>query len=75
MDLDFSDNFIIKGKISIKDLEIVYKGDLDKEACKKMLLDEKIKLRELQERLYADSGRCLLVLLQALDAAGKDSLT
>ncbi|OWK98241.1 polyphosphate--nucleotide phosphotransferase [Kaistella haifensis DSM 19056] len=74
MDLDFSDNFIIKGKISIKDLETKYKGDLDKEAGKKMLLDEKIKLRELQERLYADSGKSLLVVLQAMDAAGKDSL-
>ena len=74
MDLDFSDNFIIKGKISIKDLETEYKGDLDKEAGKKMLLDEKIKLRELQERLYADSGKSLLVVLQAMDAAGKDSL-
>ena len=39
-----------------------------------MLLDEKIKLRELQERLYADSGKSLLVVLQAMDAAGKDSL-
>lgn len=74
MDLDFSDNFIIKGKISIKDLETEYKGDLDKEAGEKMLLDEKIKLRELQERLYADSGKSLLVVLQAMDAAGKDSL-
>ena len=57
MDLDFSDNFIAKGKISIKELATKYKGDLDKEAGKKMLLDEKIKLRELQERLYADSGK------------------
>ena len=74
MDLDFSDNFIIKGKISIKDLETEYHGDLDKEAGEKMLLTEKIKLRELQERLYADSGKSLLVVLQAMDAAGKDSL-
>lgn len=74
MDLDFSDNFIAKGKISIKELDTKYKGDLDKEAAKKMLLDEKIKLRELQERLYADSGKSLLVVLQAMDAAGKDSL-
>lgn len=74
MDLDFSDNFIAKGKISIKELATKYKGDLDKAAGKKMLLDEKIKLRELQERLYADSGKSLLVVLQAMDAAGKDSL-
>lgn len=74
MDLDFSDNFIVKGKFSIKDFETEYKGNLDKEAGEKMLLAEKIKLRELQERLYADSGKSLLVVLQAMDGAGKDSL-
>ena len=74
MDLDFSDNFIAKGKISIKELDTKYKGDLDKEAAKKVLLNEKIKLRKLQERLFADSGKSLLVVLQAMDAAGKDSL-
>ena len=74
MDLDFRDNFIVKGKISIKDTKTEYKSKLTKEAGKKMLLDEKMKLRELQERLYADSGKSLLVVLQAMDAAGKDSL-
>ena len=57
MDLDFRDNFIVKGKISIKDTKTEYKSKLTKEAGKKMLLDEKMKLRELQERLYADSGK------------------
>lgn len=74
MDLDFSDNFFVKGKFSIKDSETEYKGNLDKETGEKMLLNEKIKLRELQERLYADSGKSLLVVLQAMDGAGKDSL-
>ncbi|MBV2166330.1 MAG: polyphosphate kinase 2 family protein [Kaistella sp.] len=74
MDLDFSDNFIVKGKFSIGDAETEYKSKLDKKDGKQMLLDEKIKLRELQERLYADSGKSLLVVLQAMDAAGKDSL-
>ena len=74
MDLDFRDNFIVKGKFSIKDTETEYKSKLTKEDGKKMLSDEKIKLRELQERLYADSGKSLLVVLQAMDAAGKDSL-
>lgn len=74
MDLDFSDNFIVKGNFSIKDSETEYKGNLDKQTGEKMLLNEKIKLRELQERLYADSGKSLLVVLQAMDGAGKDSL-
>lgn len=74
MDLDFRDNFIVKGKFSIKDTKTEYKSKLTKEDGKQILVDEKIKLRELQERLYADSGKSLLVVLQAMDAAGKDSL-
>ncbi|MGZ5273193.1 MAG: PPK2 family polyphosphate kinase [Kaistella sp.] len=74
MDLDFSDNFIIKGKFSISNTETEYKSKLEKEYGEQMLLNEKIKLRELQERLYADSGKSLLIVLQAMDAAGKDSL-
>jgi PPK2 family polyphosphate:nucleotide phosphotransferase len=74
MDLDFSDNFIVKGKFSINDTETEYKSKLEKEDGEQMLVDEKVKLRELQERLYADSGQSLLVVLQAMDAAGKDSL-
>ena len=74
MDLDFSDNFIVKGKFSISNTETEYKSKLEKEYGEQMLLNEKIKLRELQERLYADSGKSLLIVLQAMDAAGKDSL-
>ena len=35
---------------------------------------EKEKLRLLQEKLYADGSQSLLIILQAMDAAGKDSL-
>lgn len=74
MDLDFSDNFIVKGKLSLKNTDTSYKGKLTKEEGKTMLLNEKTKLRELQEKLYADGSQSLLVVLQAMDAAGKDSL-
>ena len=74
MDLDFSDNFIVKGKFSIGDAKTEFKSNLEKEEGEQMLRKEKIKLRKLQERLYADSGKSLLVVLQAMDAAGKDSL-
>ena len=74
MDLDFSDNFIVKGKFSISNTETEYKSKLEKEYGEQILLNEKVKLRELQERLYADSGKSLLIVLQAMDAAGKDSL-
>ncbi|QOR73634.1 polyphosphate kinase 2 family protein [Cruoricaptor ignavus] len=74
MDLDFTDDFLVKDKFSIKDWSTKYRGNLDKSAGKKMLAEEKEKLYDLQERLYADGSQALLIVLQAMDAAGKDSL-
>ena len=74
MDTNFSDDFQIKGKFSIKKTSTAYKGKLTKEEGEQLLIAEKEKLRELQERLYADGSLSLLVILQAMDAAGKDSL-
>ena len=74
MDLNFGDNYIVNGKFSIKNAETEYQGKLTKEEGKKMLEDEKNKLRELQEKMYADGSKSLLIVLQAMDAAGKDSL-
>lgn len=74
MDLDFSDNFIVKGKFSIDDFPTEYEGKLTKKGGKEMLAAEKGKLHELQERLYSDGSKSILVVLQAMDAAGKDSL-
>jgi PPK2 family polyphosphate:nucleotide phosphotransferase len=45
---------------------------LDKDAAAKRREADLDRLDELQERLYAESRRALLVVLQALDAAGKD---
>ncbi|MBB6372497.1 polyphosphate kinase 2 family protein [Chryseobacterium shigense] len=74
MDTNFSDDFLIKGKFSIKKTSTEYKGKLTKEEGEQLLSAEKEKLRELQEKLYADGSKSLLVVLQAMDAAGKDSL-
>ena len=74
MDLDFSDNFIVKGQFSIDDFPTEYEGKLTKKAGKEMLAAEKEKLYELQERLYSAGSKSVLVVLQAMDAAGKDSL-
>jgi PPK2 family polyphosphate:nucleotide phosphotransferase len=71
---NFSDDFQIKGKFSIKKASTEYKGKLTKEEGTQILIQEKEKLRELQEKLYADGSKSLLVVLQAMDAAGKDSL-
>lgn len=74
MNTDFSNDFLIKGKFSIKKAATEYKGKLTKEEGAELLVREKEKLRELQERLYSDGSQSLLVVLQAMDAAGKDSM-
>ncbi|KPE49878.1 polyphosphate kinase 2 family protein [Chryseobacterium indologenes] len=74
MDINFSDDFQVNGKFSIQKASTAYKGKLTKEEGELLLIKEKEKLRELQEKLYADGSQSLLVVLQAMDAAGKDSL-
>ncbi|MBL3548264.1 MULTISPECIES: polyphosphate kinase 2 family protein [Chryseobacterium] len=74
MDTNFSDDFQVNGKFSIKKTSTAYKGKLTKEEGAQLLIKEKEKLRELQEKLYADGSQSLLVILQAMDAAGKDSM-
>ena len=48
--------------------------DLDKGEAKAMLADDIKRLAELQERLYAHDQWSVLVVLQAMDAAGKDGV-
>lgn len=48
--------------------------DIMKEEGLELLQKEKEKLHNLQEKLYADGSKSLLIVLQAMDAAGKDSL-
>lgn len=51
-----------------------YKGKkLNKEKGKELLAKRIEELAELQNRFYADGRRSLLIILQAMDAAGKDS--
>ena len=46
---------------------------LDKDSVKAMLADGVQRLADLQERLYAQHRWAVLIVLQAMDAAGKDS--
>jgi PPK2 family polyphosphate:nucleotide phosphotransferase len=50
-----------------------YEGKLSKEEGLEMLTGLIGKLQKLQALLYADGSQALLVVLQAMDAAGKDS--
>src|ERR1044071_9600577 len=47
---------------------------VDKKEAKAMLADGIAQLSELQERLYADGGWSVLIVLQAMDAGVKDSI-
>jgi PPK2 family polyphosphate:nucleotide phosphotransferase len=48
--------------------------DLDKDEAKAILAEDLDRLSGLQERLYADDRWALLIVLQAMDAAGKDGV-
>lgn len=76
MDYNFSDDFLIKenSKFDSKAQNTKYKGKINKDEAKQLLNIEKEKLYLLQEKLYADGSQSLLIILQGMDAAGKDSL-
>ena len=47
--------------------------DIDKSEAKELLASNMDKMRKLQERLYAEGKWAILIVLQAMDAGGKDS--
>jgi PPK2 family polyphosphate:nucleotide phosphotransferase len=49
-------------------------GNVDKDAAGAMLADDVKRLSDLQERLYANHRWAVLIVLQGMDAAGKDSV-
>jgi PPK2 family polyphosphate:nucleotide phosphotransferase len=71
---DIKEKFIVKSntKLHIKDCDPNYTaGFKSKDASK--LLDENIdKLKKLQYLLYAENKHSILIILQAMDAGGKD---
>ncbi|AQX08268.1 polyphosphate kinase 2 family protein [Elizabethkingia ursingii] len=73
MSKDFKD-FIAEDKFSIKKTSTRYEGKMTKDEGIALLDEEKKKLHKLQEKLYADGSKSLLIIIQAMDAAGKDSL-
>jgi PPK2 family polyphosphate:nucleotide phosphotransferase len=53
--------------------ETSFRGEIEKSSSDDLLSSLKQQLSELQEILYADNKRSLLIIFQAMDAAGKDS--
>ena len=59
-------------KIILKDIDTRAPKDLDKEKTKKQTAKMLEELDELQNLLYAESKHSLLVVIQGMDASGKD---
>lgn len=68
--------FRISGQdIKIEDLDSILISDQKDDQIKKDLYDNQVpKLRDLHEKLFAQGKYGILVVLQALDAAGKDEI-
>ena len=61
------------GKFHLKSLKTNEKGGLDKAEGEKILEANRQRLSDFQERLYAQGRWSVLVILQGMDASGKDS--
>ncbi|MBN2303164.1 MAG: polyphosphate kinase 2 family protein [Anaerolineae bacterium] len=59
--------------VNLKDYDPDYTGEYDdKDAAEDQLKDNRDRLRELQQVLYAEHKHALLIVLQGMDASGKD---
>ena len=70
------DKFLVPegAKISLKDFDTDYTGEaLDKKTAGEILEDGRKRLAEIQDKLYAHDRYRILIIFQAMDAAGKDS--
>ncbi|MEG2337204.1 MAG: polyphosphate kinase 2 family protein [Bacteroidales bacterium] len=60
-------------KIKLSEYKTNYTGQFkDKQDATDLLQNSIMEMRELQEKLYADGRYSLLIIFQAMDAAGKD---
>jgi PPK2 family polyphosphate:nucleotide phosphotransferase len=60
--------------VDLHDFDPGYSADFDKQSSRKGLEKLQQKMRKLQERLYAEGKQSLLIVFQAMDAGGKDSI-
>lgn len=71
-----ADKYAVTGekKVDITKLPTNSRSDkVDKEEIIKKYEENKLRLAELQDRFYADGREGIIVIIQALDASGKDS--
>jgi PPK2 family polyphosphate:nucleotide phosphotransferase len=71
--MDFEQRFRVPAKgFDLSERDPGDTGGLTEARAEPMLERDRARLAELQERLYAEQRRALLVVLQGLDACGKD---
>ncbi|MCK0123451.1 polyphosphate kinase 2 family protein [Gelidibacter sp. F2691] len=68
------EDFKITETINIEDLETSFDLDASKDAIKDGLKDIRKELGKIQDKMYAHGKYAILVCLQGMDTAGKDSL-
>lgn len=67
-------DFKVSGSIKIKDLKTEYNLDASKKKIKKELKNVRKEVAKIQDTMYAHGKYAVLVCLQGMDTAGKDSL-
>src|SRR5690606_21209743 len=67
-------DFKVSEKIKLSDTNTAIDLDSSKDELKEHLKDTRKKLGKLQDKLYAHGKYAVLVCLQGIDTAGKDSL-
>lgn len=60
-------------KVDLSDYDPGFTGDYSRSAAKRALGEWQLRFKSLQEKLYAQGERSLLIILQAMDSGGKDS--
>ena len=75
--MDFRKKFIVEPHVNLKlgNIDPSYKGTHENhESAAAEIALHTASLAQLQNRLYAEGKRSLLIVLQGLDAAGKDGV-
>ncbi|MFK7755307.1 MAG: PPK2 family polyphosphate kinase [Flavobacteriales bacterium] len=74
--MDYRSQFLITNsaeKLNMSSIATQIDLEMGEEQIEKRIKKNRKKLAELQEKLYAEDRRSVLVVFQAMDAAGKDS--
>ncbi len=69
-----ADDFQVKGPVNLSEIPSVYARPASKQELKQKLNDTRESLADFQDRMYAHRKYAVLVCIQGMDTAGKDSL-